>query len=1540
MMARRGAVAGVATATLILSVFAPVAAQASPASGASKAAPAGSGRALTRTGVAPAPKSSAQRPGYLAPMDAPGSRARQAAQDAASVRARSTGRAVPVSSLTTQTTTVTAEPRGDFLLKESVLPVRVRQAGRWVPVSTSLRRSGGMLAASAVPDDNVRISDGGSGPLVTVGTGAHAVSLWWPKALPRPAVSGSAADFRGVVPGVDLIVTATSALAGGVSLALEVHSAAAARDPALAHLALRVTSHGLRVSGQRGGGLVGAGRAGGARVVMPAAQMWDSGHLAASAMLTRRATPAMTAAVRAARAVGATIAPAGFGSGGASGPAGGARVAPVTTTLSDGGSRLALGLDAAMLNSLATTYPVFAGPSLSYVPGSGITNATVSPPNNNAAGDDENYDPAQSACPTATNEDNQHNYSAYWALGVGYLDYDCNGADGYAYAYYQLKVPAVLDGSQILSGSTIKTWESWSYTCSDTANVSASLAPGLNSNSTWDNLKAGSTSGTLIDTESVGPDTSGGDTNCGASTGPVNDKNCGPGATSGQCANYKSVVFDFSTGSGTPIQNAADGSWNTLSFRLWEQGQGNYSTGAHNETYFKQFSPNPWMQVYYDNAPNAPSEGAISTGGSYEDCLGSSDPTVGNVNGSGVTMQAKFTDPDGDEMTPTFRYKIGSGSWTTVAATGNVSSGNKGTGVIPAATVDAQADGANFYWEAEATDGTLSSGYSSSGECTFTVYPTSPPPPTISAASAPTDCPAGTPAGTIVASCRVSFTITSNDTAADPATEVVWGLDQAPPATGPPDSNVVDLNGTSTSVTVIVPSPGPHALYAYVVDQAGNDSAGAAPQTFSASADSWPAAYSSFTAALSAGEPFDNTMISTTAGKSGGANADGMSDSLDEAQLKAAGWQPGGSLAVDGATFTLPNFGSSTSGSDNILAAGQTIDLPAGSQGSSLVILATSTDSDALAPLYGSAGWPAGDNTAPYVAGNTPVTGAGCDVYQSGQGLCTVPSGSITYTSTAQAPPESYSMIVPDWITASMQFTNVLQLPAEDTATGQSTANLPMIYAFSVPLNPAVPVSSVTLPDIGDATELSSGIGLPALHILGIAVANTTTATPGTTAGALTGGQTWTGTWESPSADLGCMTATCTANDISEESFRTVTTLSAGGSAVRLRLTNDLGWGTGGAPLDITGVSVGEPGTGPAQVGGTVSPVTFGSGDSTSVTVPEGGDVYSNPVTPQNFTLTAGSKLTVTIYLQNSMTDLVQHPGCSACTEWVSAPGSGNQTTNTSGTPFTGTGTYSGQFSDILSGVDVQTADVPTAIVLGDNVTEPGNGTTISATAPRVSDDLSAAEIAAVPSGGEPAFSVVSAGMEGNELLDNSGTSNPSALARLASGVLAEPNVGTVVVNEGLEDLTDALVSGDETTVANKLMDYRYPALFSLLQAWGVTGVAASLTPCYGFSTTYCTVNGAGTTDGERLAINQFLVDQYNNNDGTCPVTLIPVPCQYFDDFDAQVATNVTDGSVTVEQLIPADSTGDDVNLSTAGYAALEGAIDPTQLTPNVPPDY
>lgn len=162
------------------------------------------------------------------------------------------GHDVPVESLTTETSTVTANPDGMFTSTTNVMPVRVLKGGVWTPVDATLGANpDGTLSPKATPN-GVTLSSGGSGPLVTLtNQDGHSMALTMPFALPAPTVSDDTAVYKSVLPGVDLSVSVTDQ--GGFSDVLVVHDATAAADPHIKQLTEAASTEGLTLSGTDSG---------------------------------------------------------------------------------------------------------------------------------------------------------------------------------------------------------------------------------------------------------------------------------------------------------------------------------------------------------------------------------------------------------------------------------------------------------------------------------------------------------------------------------------------------------------------------------------------------------------------------------------------------------------------------------------------------------------------------------------------------------------------------------------------------------------------------------------------------------------------------------------------------------------------------------------------------------------------------------------------------------------------------------------------------------------------------------------------------------------------------------------------------------------------------------------------------------------------------------------------------------------------------------------------------------------------------------------
>ncbi|MEQ0558837.1 LamG domain-containing protein [Amycolatopsis sp. NEAU-NG30] len=173
----------------------------------------------------------------------------------AAAYAREGGKPVEVSSETTETSQTLANPDGSWTMTQYVHPVRVKQAGEWVPVDTTLvRRADGSIGPKAVTVD-VALNPGGSGsanlPIVQEGQGGKEVGLKWANDLPAPTLDGDTAVYAEVLPGVDLTVKAAPQ---GYTENLIIKSPEAAKNPRLRAISFGLHTRNTTVSVVEGEG--------------------------------------------------------------------------------------------------------------------------------------------------------------------------------------------------------------------------------------------------------------------------------------------------------------------------------------------------------------------------------------------------------------------------------------------------------------------------------------------------------------------------------------------------------------------------------------------------------------------------------------------------------------------------------------------------------------------------------------------------------------------------------------------------------------------------------------------------------------------------------------------------------------------------------------------------------------------------------------------------------------------------------------------------------------------------------------------------------------------------------------------------------------------------------------------------------------------------------------------------------------------------------------------------------------------------------------
>jgi hypothetical protein len=1025
-----------------------------------------------------------------------------------------------------------------------------------------------------------------------------------------------------------------------------------------------------------------------------------------------------------------------------------------------------------------------------------------------------------------TSNYNSTTYSGEPAVGLNSFS-DCLGKER---SFWRVGIPSSIWGTHIVS-ATVNTIETYSSSCSASATVHLWSTGGISGSTTWNHPPTMSTD---VTSKTVGP----------------------------ACSSSPTVGFTVTS----KAIDAAAGHWSSWTFGL----VGNETSG----TYRKRFETNPSIQITYNHIPGVPTSPAAAAGSTNVGCATATPyPWMGSTAGvTPPTMQAKVADADGGQVQGTFSYWV-DGTTTKYTLSSIVANGGTAKVSFPSSFIVGLIAGKVVDWQAQATDAKDTSAWSA--VCHFGVDLTAPPAPTVTSSdgkypSSDTGT-VGAPAGT-----QGSFKL-----AVANATSFVYSMDVVPPTSNPPASDVIGATTGTATVPETPLAPGTHTLWTYALDQAGNESTLASYRF--AVAGHANATFSSLSAA------FNNTAISSDTAVTDG-NADGDGNSLSAQDLEAAGWQPGGRVTVDGATFTLPTFGAGRA--DNVLAANQTITMPAGTRGNAVVFLAMSTAAYAQAPDSLD-----GDVTSPAVPAGVSVTGTGCTYVNGVPSDCQPASGAISYGSAAAA--QSYYLTVPDWVSGP-QAQSVIQFPHRNMPSGHY-ASTPKIYAFAVPLNPSVPVASVTLPDVSNSL---AQLHTPGLHIFGIAVRDTAAAL---------NGNSWTGAWSSPNeATVNYFGGT----NFGDQTFRIAATPSVAGTSVRIKLSDALG----ADPLTIDHVTVATEGTGAVAA---ATPINLTFGGAAGVTVPIGVDVYSDPLT---FAVSPSQPVMVSIHLVNSVAKLVEHGWASGTTMWVSAPGSGDHTADVAATAWSGTGYAWGAFTDILTGIDVTAPGNPgTVAVLGTNLTAPAAPGSKAIVSGRNEVSVGLATALRGNTQGATDFGVVSSGIEGNAVMrDISGAGGPSALSRLDRDILDEPGIGTVVVTEGLADVLYG-------TSADDLED-AYTTLATQLNAWGITAVFLTLTPCDGY--TPCTA----AVDGQRMAANDWLSSQ----DST-----IFLP--YVSSVDANATVAIDDPASTStppEQKLnngaaPADAdSGDHLNLSNDGYAAITGAIPLPGLQPVTPPQY
>lgn len=370
----------------------------------------------------------------------------------------------------------------------------------------------------------------------------------------------------------------------------------------------------------------------------------------------------------------------------------------------------------------------------------------------------------------------------------------------------------------------------------------------------------------------------------------------------------------------------------------------------------------------------------------------------------------------------------------------------------------------------------------------------------------------------------------------------------------------------------------------------------------------------------------------------------------------------------------------------------------------------------------------------------------------------------------------------------------------------------------------------------------------------------------------------WVAAWTFPPvAVVGPVTAPAPPNpndirgpagpdSVEGQTLRQIISVSAGGSAVRLRLSNLYG----AAPLRIGAISL-------STADGAPLPVTFDG--SRAVSIPAGAPRLSDPVPVPT---KPGDSLTVSVFYPEQTT-LPHHRGRMIVQD-------GDMTA--SPLPIDAPRLRMG---GPVTGIEVRTdAPIDVIVAFGDSITE-GVSASPSGTGgwpERLAERMRAA--------GRP-LSVVNGGIGGNRLLHRG--SSASGLERLDSDALAVPGARCIILLEGINDLgrpARAEYVHEAITAEDLISGYRQ--VIARAHAAGLKTVIATLPPFEGFS--YFSEVG----EAVRQATNAWIRTS-GEPDGVI-------------DFDAAIRD-----PGDARSLLQAYDSGDGLHPSDEGYQAMADVI-------------
>jgi lysophospholipase L1-like esterase len=348
--------------------------------------------------------------------------------------------------------------------------------------------------------------------------------------------------------------------------------------------------------------------------------------------------------------------------------------------------------------------------------------------------------------------------------------------------------------------------------------------------------------------------------------------------------------------------------------------------------------------------------------------------------------------------------------------------------------------------------------------------------------------------------------------------------------------------------------------------------------------------------------------------------------------------------------------------------------------------------------------------------------------------------------------------------------------------------------------------------------------------------------------------------------------------------LRQVIRLSAGGTRIRVRLSNAFGT----RPLVIGAGHVAQsvaPAT--SQIAGGMR-LTF-SGRADAV-IPAGAELYSDPVA---LPVAAGADLAISLYLPEAAAPQTGHPGARAISYTLAGD-------HVADAELAGAAQATHWYA--LADLEVSgPANAATIVAIGDSITD---GYGVKPNRNTRWTDVLAERLRRVPA--SRGIGVVNAGIGGNRiLLDGLG---PNLMARFDRDVIARSGVRWAILLEGVNDLGVLTREAPATPAAHTALVTQittgYTELVARAHAHGIRVIGATIMP-FGGNDYY---HPGPATEADRQAVNAFV-----RTSGVFDAVI---------DFD-----RVMRDPAQPIRLDPAVDSGDHLHPSEAGYRRMGEAV-------------